>query len=226
VIINSPLLAKKIFPAAALIILLLLAGLGAVFYFTRIGPADDAIRENPGSAAAEAQNVSPADADSKAAEIPGPAGQTASGAAPSGQDSGSVVSPGATEPPASDPAPQTLAGENDAPGETAAPTAEPVPPTGTTGAGASPPSPASSLPRGEYAHRIMVSAVSGNCWVDVKFDNSSRSVELQSGRTSFWDFQERATVLLGNAAAVKLFYDGKEIMFRAGEGEVKSFRFP
>jgi cytoskeleton protein RodZ len=225
VIINSPLPGKKILPAAAFIILLLLAGLGAWFYFTHIRPADDAVQERPGSAqinaAVETQNVSPADAGGNTAEVPAPAGPTASGAIPSGQDSASVALSVAAGQPASGPDPQTAD-----PAETAPPAAETALSAGTSGAGASPPNPSSSLPRGEYAHRIMVSAVSGNCWIDVKFDNNSRSVELQSGRTFVWDFQERATVLLGNAAAVKLFYDGKEIMFRAAEGEVKSFRFP
>ncbi|MDR1242983.1 MAG: DUF4115 domain-containing protein [Deltaproteobacteria bacterium] len=233
VIINSPLPGKKILPAAAFIILLLLAGLGAWFYFTHVRSAGDAIRESPGSAQSSAvsgaQTASPADTDSDSAEVPTSDGQTASDALSSGQDSDSIALSDAAGQPASGPAPQPAApaGGNGASEGTTAPAAEPALPASTAGMSASPaPNPASSLPRGEYAHRIVVSAVSGNCWIDVKFDDSSRSVELQSGRTFFLDFQERATVLLGNAAAVKLFCDGKEIMFRAAEGEVKSFRLP
>jgi hypothetical protein len=73
----------------------------------------------------------------------------------------------------------------------------------------------------------MVSAISANCWIEARIDaENSRSLELQPGRSFFTDFQERATIRLGNAAAVKMFFDGKEIVFRAAEGEIRLFRFP
>jgi hypothetical protein len=73
----------------------------------------------------------------------------------------------------------------------------------------------------------VVSAISANCWIESRIDGEDgRSFELQPGRSFAADFKESATLRLGNAAAVKVFFDGKEIVFRAADGDIRLFRFP
>jgi cytoskeleton protein RodZ len=234
VTINSPQPVKKMSSTIAAVVLIMLLGLLAWFYFSHIRPADPPAPESSGTVqsrpAAGEQSASAAgsvgalpqnepqneqnEQDTEIADSPAPGGQ------PSPASSEAFPQPG---PPAGG------TGSEAAPAAAgpSAPAREQNPLAGGAGQNAFSPNPALSLPRGEYAHRVMVSVISANCWIESKIDGeNSRSLELQPGRTFFADFQERATIRLGNAAAVKVFFDGKEIAFRAAEGEIKLFRFP
>jgi cytoskeleton protein RodZ len=224
VIINSPLPVKKISSALAALVLITLLGLLTWFYFTHIRPANYPAPENPETAQSRVETVAQSDAADEAG-ISGALPLAAQDAEPAASSaSGSQPGPASSEA-APDPGPAAWANRT-ASAETPAATAVSAP-AGETGRSASPPNPALSLPRGPFAHRVMVSAISANCWIESKIDSEdSRSLELQPGRSFFVDFQERATLRLGNAAAVKVFFDGKEIVVRAAEGDIRILRFP
>ncbi|MDR2893807.1 MAG: DUF4115 domain-containing protein [Deltaproteobacteria bacterium] len=75
--------------------------------------------------------------------------------------------------------------------------------------------------------RLLVSGVSGECWINVKFDDvGERNLRLMPGRHFVLDFKSRATLVLGNAAAVKVSYNGQPLNYNADPGDVRVFRFP
>jgi cytoskeleton protein RodZ len=238
-IINSPILTQKIFTIIGAFILLILLGLGIWFYFSHIKPADsamqdsgsttqhspEAVTQNAARPNAVTDNASRPNADADTADNNGEPGTTAADMTAGRAMPNSGQNAEAATLPSSDSLQTADAGD-------AATTAPKLPDpqaadTAMTSAGSFTPNPALSRPGAGYAHRIMISVISGICWIETRADNeSSHSAEVPPERNVFLDFQERATIRLGNAGAVKIFYDGKEYLFKAASGEIKTFRFP
>ena len=66
----------------------------------------------------------------------------------------------------------------------------------------------------------------GDCWVSTTADGKNSQRIMHKGDTLSVDFQEKLVIKLGNAGAMLLTYDGKELPPVGKIGQVKTVTFP
>ena len=74
-------------------------------------------------------------------------------------------------------------------------------------------------------HRMLLTA-QGDCWVSTTADGKNSQRVMHKGDTLNVDFQEKLVMKLGNAGAMLITYDGKELPPVGKIGQVKLSRFP
>lgn len=74
-------------------------------------------------------------------------------------------------------------------------------------------------------HRILLTA-QGDCWVSTTADGKNSQRVMHKGDTLNVDFQEKLVMKLGNAGAMLITYDGKELSPVGKVGQVKTVTFP
>ena len=74
-------------------------------------------------------------------------------------------------------------------------------------------------------HRMLLTA-QGDCWVSTTADGKNSQRVMHKGDTLNVDFQEKLVMKLGNAGAMLITYDGKELPPVGKIGQVKSVTFP
>lgn len=74
-------------------------------------------------------------------------------------------------------------------------------------------------------HRILLTA-QGDCWVSTTADGKNSQRVMHKGDTLNVDFQEKLVMKLGNAGAMQITYDGKELSPVGKVGQVKTVTFP
>ena len=82
---------------------------------------------------------------------------------------------------------------------------------------------ASALPA--TGHRMLLTA-QGDCWVSTTADGKNSQRVMHKGDTLNVDFQEKLVMKLGNAGAMLITYDGKELPPVGKIGQVKTVTFP
>ena len=80
-----------------------------------------------------------------------------------------------------------------------------------------------ALPDG--MHQVEVIAVDGDCWMGFEPDGRHQQRTLRKGDTFSMTFRDSLVVRLGNAQAVRIIYDGKELE-RSTSTRVVTMRFP
>ena len=74
-------------------------------------------------------------------------------------------------------------------------------------------------------HRMLLTA-QGDCWVSTTADGKNSQRVMHKGDTLNVDFQEKLVMKLGNAGAMLITYDGKELPPVGKIGQVKTVTFP
>ena len=74
-------------------------------------------------------------------------------------------------------------------------------------------------------HSMLLTA-QGDCWVSTTADGKNSQRIMHKGDTLSVDFQEKLVIKLGNAGAMLLTYDGKELPPVGKIGQVKTVTFP
>ena len=74
-------------------------------------------------------------------------------------------------------------------------------------------------------HRMLLTA-QGDCWVSTTADGKNSQRVMHKGDTLNVDFQEKLVMKLGNAGAMLITYDGKELPPVGKIGQVKTVMFP
>ena len=74
-------------------------------------------------------------------------------------------------------------------------------------------------------HSMLLTA-QGDCWVSTTADGKNSQRIMHKGDTLSVDFQEKLVIKLGNAGAMLLTYDGKELPSVGKIGQVKTVTFP
>ncbi len=74
-------------------------------------------------------------------------------------------------------------------------------------------------------HRVFITA-DGDCWISTTADGKNSQKILHKGDTLSVDFEDRLVMKLGNAGAVRVAYDGKELPPIGKPGRVKKVTFP
>lgn len=74
-------------------------------------------------------------------------------------------------------------------------------------------------------HRVFITA-DGDCWISTTADGKNSQKILHKGDTLSVDFEEKLVMKLGNAGAVRVAYDGKDLPPIGKPGRVKKVTFP
>ena len=174
----------------------------------------------PAESAPAAVEVTPAPAPVPAAPVPAPS-EGAPEAAPSSLAETPVTAAGTTTPAPAAGSTASATVEEAAPVavESSAAPAEPAP--------AVQPAPAEPAPVAlpDGMHQVEVIAVDGDCWMGFEPDGRHQQRTLRKGDTFSMTFRDSLVVRLGNAQAVRIIYDGKELE-RSTSTRVVTMRFP
>lgn len=229
--INSPVVPKKFFAGLGLLILLGAIAAGVWLYLGGLDKLTGGSQTAPAGETSQisgepaSDGISPVDqADLSADENSGPAAGSGAGQA----DSAPATPPLAeSAPPAT--APPTTVASGQAPQASAPPATQPAQAGGQAESGTAVSSTvvrtSSNPPSG--VHQVQISVVSGSSWIGIQADNTTnRNFELRTGSSYRLEFRQKATITLGNAAAVQVTYNGQRVPFTARDGEVKILRFP
>lgn len=92
----------------------------------------------------------------------------------------------------------------------------------TAAAGTDEPAPA-ALPDG--MHQVEVIADTGDCWMGFEPDGKKQQRTLRKGDTFSMTFRDSLVIRLGNARAVRIIYDGRELE-RSSSPRVVTMNFP
>ena len=80
-----------------------------------------------------------------------------------------------------------------------------------------------ALPEG--THQVQIIADMGDCWMGFEPDGRKQQRTLRKGDTYSMTFREALTLRLGNAQAVRIVYDGRELA-RSSANRVVTLTFP
>ena len=105
----------------------------------------------------------------------------------------------------------------------------PAGPVAGAPAEAAPEAPAAPAPETpplpEGMHQVEVISDNGDCWMGFEPDGKKQQRTLRKGDTFSMTFRDSLVVRLGNAQAVRVLYDGRELT-RSGSSRVVTLTFP